>query len=237
ANAALYARKLMHYCSNELDGGSGGGSGRGTAAGASIDPSAILARAYDRTMADAVEEKFVGSSTALLAVLTNGDELRVTNLGDCGIAVIRDGELVFRSEEQQHSFNYPYQLGTAAHDTPADAQYFKMHVQHGDIVVMASDGIFDNLFDEEMLAIVRTVVGWPSVSTMGSIAEAIVARAREAADDSRGASPFASRAMREGLYYQGGKVDDVAVVVGVVRDPARLMRGVTRSSRISQSNR
>lgn len=63
----------------------------------------------------------VGSTTACIVVL-NQDELRVANLGDCGISVIRRNHYVFRSEEQQHSFNFPYQLGTASFDSPMDAQ-------------------------------------------------------------------------------------------------------------------
>lgn len=55
------------------------------------------------------------------------DELRVANLGDCGVSIIRKDDYVFRSEEQQHSFNFPYQLGTASFDCPADAQVKMMY--------------------------------------------------------------------------------------------------------------
>jgi serine/threonine protein phosphatase PrpC len=61
--------------------------------------------------------------------------------------VLRDGEPIFRSEEQQHSFNFPFQLGTGSKDTPADAQSFTVKIKEGDIVVMGSDGIFDNVFE------------------------------------------------------------------------------------------
>lgn len=43
-----------------------------------------------------------GSATCLLAVLTH-DELAVANMGDCAIAVVRQGEIVFRTQEMQHS--------------------------------------------------------------------------------------------------------------------------------------
>ena len=33
------------------------------------------------------------------------------NLGDSGFLLIRDGEVVHRSVEQQHYFNTPFQLG------------------------------------------------------------------------------------------------------------------------------
>lgn len=63
----------------------------------------------------------MGSTTACIVILCQ-DELRIANIGDCGISVIRRNDYIFRSEEQQHSFNFPYQLGTASFDSPSDAQ-------------------------------------------------------------------------------------------------------------------
>ena len=55
-----------------------------------------------------------GSCTACVLAL-NHDERRVytANLGDSGYMVIRRGEVIERSEEQQHYFNSPYQLAVA----------------------------------------------------------------------------------------------------------------------------
>ena len=52
-----------------------------------------------------------GSSTACLAVLdgTSG-RLTVANLGDSGFAVVRGGRSILRSAEQQHAFNFPFQI-------------------------------------------------------------------------------------------------------------------------------
>ena len=56
----------------------------------------------------------IGSSTACIVTL-NREERRVysANLGDSGFLIIRDGEVVHRSEEQQHYFNTPFQLAVA----------------------------------------------------------------------------------------------------------------------------
>ena len=76
------------------------------------------------------------------------------------MSIIRRNEFIFRTEEQQHSFNYPYQLGTGSTDSPTDAQVFTVKVESGDIIVMGTDGIFDNLFDEDILEeVVRCVDG------------------------------------------------------------------------------
>jgi len=48
--------------------------------------------------------------------------------------VIRDNDYIFRSEEQQHSFNFPFQAGTNSKDTPGkDAQRFMVKVKKDDI--------------------------------------------------------------------------------------------------------
>ncbi len=49
------------------------------------------------------------------------------------------------------------------------------------------------------------------------IANALLRRAREVAEDARQMySPFQEKAIQEGLYYQGGKMDDITVAVGLV---------------------
>ena len=48
-----------------------------------------------------------------------------------GFMVIRGGELVFMSPQQQHEFNFPYQIGSpdSMSDTPAVAQRFSVEVR------------------------------------------------------------------------------------------------------------
>ena len=132
--------------------------------------------------------------------------------------IIRNFEPIFRSEEQQHSFNFPYQLGTGSQDSPADAQSFRVKVQEGDIVILASDGMFDNVFDDEVVDIVKRVLSEGGEADPQDVADALMRRAREVAEEGRFAtSPFQSRAIAEGLYYQGGKMDDVTVLAAIVR--------------------
>lgn len=52
-----------------------------------------------------------GSSTACLAVVDGvSGRLTVANLGDSGFAVVRGGQSVLQSAEQQHAFNFPFQI-------------------------------------------------------------------------------------------------------------------------------
>ncbi|KAJ1786126.1 hypothetical protein LPJ59_005994, partial [Coemansia sp. RSA 2399] len=264
ADPALFARRLMHHVSIEMQRYE------------DIDdemfahyheaaPVDVLRRAYEITLDEMEALAVRGSSTACVVVL-RGDELRVANLGDCGLTVVRQGDMVYRTEEQQHSFNYPYQLSTEAHtDGASDAQVFRLKIQKGDIIIVGSDGVFDNLFDEDILEEVShhlppvmradgapelkyssdslwyesqgssnsssnlaepgdgtpaAVVAAPGFSLPQfhvdpkAISLAIAKRAKVVSEDARYTeSPFQMRAMQEGLYYQGGKRDDITVVV------------------------
>lgn len=56
----------------------------------------------------------VGSSTACIVALHKKERrLYTANLGDSGFLVIRDEQVVHRSQEQQHYFNTPFQLAVA----------------------------------------------------------------------------------------------------------------------------
>ncbi|KAI8089595.1 phosphatase 2C-like domain-containing protein [Halteromyces radiatus] len=228
ANPALYSRKLMHYAQLELD------RIKTNVRPHHIpqqvpNPVEILENAYHLTTLDAQNEGIVGSTTACIVVLFQ-DELRVANLGDCGISVIRRNNYIFRSEEQQHSFNFPYQLGTASFDSPMDAQQFTIKVEEGDILILASDGLFDNLYDDEIMEEVQNCIEQGNEQKKGSteeqsttiipiqeISDALAFRAKIVSEDpDNPTSPFQVRAMHEGLYYQGGKADDISVVVAVI---------------------
>ena len=64
-----------------------------------------------------------GSTTACVLCL-EGEQLHAANVGDSGFMVVRENEIVFKSPPQQHSFNFPYQLGPKdkGYQTPNDAQ-------------------------------------------------------------------------------------------------------------------
>jgi protein phosphatase PTC7 len=51
----------------------------------------------------------------------------------------------------QHAFNYPLQLGPASTTLPSHARTVEIQVKEGDIVILASDGMTDNLWDEDIL--------------------------------------------------------------------------------------
>lgn len=62
-------------------------------------------------------------------------------------------ELLYRTTEQQHDFNFPRQLGTNSDDYPEHSEIQIVDVKVGDIVLLATDGLFDNVFDEDIIRI------------------------------------------------------------------------------------
>ena len=69
----------------------------------------------------------------------------MANLGDSGLMIMREGARIFRTKEQQHEFDLPYQLGTDAKVSAKDATFEQVLIKKGDIVIVASDGLWDNL--------------------------------------------------------------------------------------------
>lgn len=122
--------------------------------------------------------RIVGSSTAcILSLVGDGaSELRGANIGDSGFLVLRRRdaqrrvgsvghqrgtaayEVVFRSPQQLHWFNCPLQLGVNVDgesdkfESPLDADLLVVPVQPGDLVVLATDGLFDNVPEETIIA-------------------------------------------------------------------------------------
>lgn len=175
------------------------------------DPAEILRQAYHRT------QHVPGSSTACIMVV-DGNQLNSVNIGDSGFMVIRDRKIAFRSKEQSHSFNYPFQLGTASENSPEDAASIQLEIQEGDIVIMGSDGLFDNLFDGEILDIVNTQMTSREESRDQNISQILAKTAFNRSQSEAFETPFRKLAYDLGLVDSpfGGKLDDITVLVAKV---------------------
>lgn len=130
--------------------------------------SLIEAHLYDNehaSISDAVQHavfsnKLQGSST-ICAAEVHGRKLRGLNVGDSALVVMREGREVFATRDQQHEFNYPYQVGYKEHGDLAHAQEFSFDLIEGDVVLLASDGLWDNVYRKDIAHIVRQHVTHP----------------------------------------------------------------------------
>lgn len=229
--------------------------------GTPLAPRALMQRGYDDVCKD--RSIHAGGSTASVAIATEDGKLEVANLGDSGFVHLRLNAVHTYSEPQTHAFNTPYQLsivpasmlaraaafgGAQLCDYPKDADVTQHNLKHGDIVVLASDGVWDNLFNQDILRIVSrlmTSIGaWQTsddgirvvdnlgrftetdasaqriVTLQTAIAVEIAAAAKAASVNQRLDGPFAKEVQK---YYpqenwHGGKIDDICVVVLVVSD-------------------
>lgn len=107
-----------------------------------------------RTKRSLKRRPLVGSSTACVVVLDRvNNRIHTANIGDSGFLVVRYGKVVHRSHEQQHYFNAPFQLSLPLNDessrflsdSPDTAETTSFEVQEGDLIIVATDGLFDNM--------------------------------------------------------------------------------------------
>ncbi|PPD95073.1 hypothetical protein GOBAR_DD07913 [Gossypium barbadense] len=234
-DAGLYSRELMSNSVSAIREEPKG----------SIDPARVLEKAHSSTKAK-------GSSTACIIALTDQRPemglsqklslyltlmrakilvsvtrgtlgLHAINLGDSGFMVVRDGCTIFRSPVQQHDFNFTYQLESGSNgDLPSSGQVFAVPVAPGDVIIAGTDGLFDNLYNNEITAVVvhavRAGLG-PQVT-----AQKIAALARQRAQDRDRQTPFSTAAQDAGFRYYGGKLDDITVVVSYITSSEELMQ-------------
>lgn len=110
-----------------------------------------------------------GGSTACVAIASPQGTVDVANLGDSGYIQLRLGAVHAHTIPQTHAFNTPFQLsvvppsvaarmaafgGAQLSDFPRDADITRHQVRHGDVLIFASDGVWDNLFNQDILRVV-----------------------------------------------------------------------------------
>jgi len=125
------------------------------------DPKNVLIDGYDTVVRK--KEVKAGSSTACILTLDKiSGIVYSTNLGDSGFTVIRDNRVIFKTQEQQHYFNAPYQLSIIPdtsiaylQNTPHDAYDDQFTAEEGDVIVLGTDGLWDNMYDEDIINIIK----------------------------------------------------------------------------------
>ncbi|KAJ4808823.1 Protein phosphatase 2C [Rhynchospora pubera] len=203
-NPALFSRQLMSHASNffadeEIN----------------CDPQILLRKSHEATTS-------VGSATVLFAMLEKNGTLKIANVGDCGLRIIRKGRVIFATCPQEHYFDCPYQISSESNgQTYEDATVCSIKLKEQDIIVMGSDGLFDNVFDREIIT---------EISNFQDMTEAAKGLAELASNHSRDFyfdSPFSAEARTRGFDVKwwekllgkkltGGKLDDITVIVAQV---------------------
>lgn len=198
---------MLHFFSLEVESSAG-----------TVDPVHCLTKAYHSTIhatTESTKSVWQGTTTACVTTL-QGNTLTVANIGDSRCWIFRPslGDFVLKTSEQWHWFDCPKQLGTNSPDTPAvDADVHSIDLEDGDVIILATDGLPDNLWDHEILSICMERVG----HTGPELAERLVRAAKKVAIDPFGESPYMERGIDEGMNIEGGKWDDISVVTAVFK--------------------
>mmetsp|Transcript_13540 Transcript_13540/g.31859 ORF Transcript_13540/g.31859 Transcript_13540/m.31859 type:complete len:583 (+) Transcript_13540:198-1946(+) len=163
---------------------------------------------------------------------------------------------VSRTKEQQHQFNMPFQLSRLPEpadyfklmhdgmgalvaaatrmegkkvDEPSDADQYSWKVERGDLLVMGSDGLFDNLYQKEIQDICDCATSPFDVDGLGGskptdsthpleeelasrLAIALAQAAFLKSIDKNGNVPFNDHAKKVNVNHTGGKTDDITCV-------------------------
>lgn len=222
----LWSRLLLHFWALHIE--------REVGVDTVPDPVEYLQRAYDETVdATTSPNEWYGTTTSVTALLhakpTDGGNhtpvVYITNLGDCKVLVIRPREekIIFETKEQWHWFDCPMQLGTNSVDTPRkDAAMSEVQLEEDDIVLALSDGVVDNLWEQELLAItVDSIKRMEELKQdegddhshmaepmpdqrMVFVAREVLKAALSVAQDPFAESPYMEKAIDEGMAIEGG---------------------------------
>lgn len=200
-----------------------------------VTPYEALITAYEKIRAENLVE--CGGSTACILLMTRGKDdagnnvlkLQSSNLGDSAFMIIRDGKVVYRSVEQTHFWNCPLQMCVPPkhvadvfqdHPREADTLPTPFDLRLGDVIVAATDGLTDNVFDEKIAEIVMrhtADVGY-SVDVTNTIAKEILDFAIQQATSRTSYTPFQKYAQENRYLYKGGKQDDISLVVARISE-------------------
>ncbi|EEH10174.1 conserved hypothetical protein [Histoplasma capsulatum G186AR] len=149
-----------------------------------LSPRALMQAGYERCLAD--QSIFAGGSTASVGIGHDDGRVELANLGDSGSIFCRLAAIHQYSISQTHAFNAPYQLslippliriqssmfgGQIFEDFPCHASVTNLKMQHGDVLILATDGVLDNLFNQDILNIITdqmiTAGAWNVTSESG----------------------------------------------------------------------
>ncbi|CAN6273574.1 unnamed protein product [Urochloa humidicola] len=177
-----------------------------------LHPKNVLENAYERAVINGTP----GASTAIILSLDR-TALRWAYIGDSAFAVLRGGNIIYRSLQQQHYFNCPYQLSSNGNgDSLAEAKVGGMSgMMDGDVLVLGTDGLFDNMNDRQLERAVSMGMGLGfSPKNMADIVAGI---AYKISTDNLACTPYSTGYSKaQGNLVYGGKKDDITVIVAYI---------------------
>lgn len=106
--------------------------------------------------------------------------------------------MYFRSKEGQKRFNFPYQIGSTGDDPRYAGEDATHEFNHGDVLLVYSDGVSDNLFSEDFPKCFADKIHDGIVKSYGQVADCIARQAYALGKSPQYKSPFAKGAIESG---------------------------------------
>ncbi|KAK7302510.1 hypothetical protein RJT34_13400 [Clitoria ternatea] len=198
SNAGLYIRELMERSENIVSNYENIST---------IKPVEVITRSVNEIQSS-------GSSSMLIGHF-DGQVLHAANVGNTGFIIIRDGFILKKSTPMFHEFNFPLEI-VKGDDPSKLMEEYTIDLHDGDVIVTATNGLFDNLYEQEIASVISKSM--QASLTPQEIAELLARRAQEVGRSTSTRSPFADEAQAAGYVgYIGGKLDDVTVIVSLVQ--------------------
>lgn len=155
--------------------------------------------------------------------MLSGESLKYISIGDSKLYVVRNGEMIMTNEEQMADYLCPMQIGTQTLNVlPSEiALVDEVDLKPGDIIVMCSDGISDNLYDWEILQALDEYLNFKK-DNLRAVANKIVAQCKNVAYDDNAYTPYNEKvaklpSQRYGRNISlGGKMDDMSLCIARV---------------------
>ncbi|KAH3671432.1 hypothetical protein WICMUC_004612 [Wickerhamomyces mucosus] len=178
-------------------------------------------KSLDSSFEDALKimdlENLKGSSTLLIAMIIDAD-LKILNIGDSKIFIIRNKEIVYSNQEQYISKLCPEQIGTNNFSkfpsTIVKIDTFKLKEE--DLILIASDGLTDNLYPDEILEFLNSNLN-DQKNNLQKVINKLLYKTKSIAFDSYCVTPYVEKINELNKeFITGGKLDDISVSLSKV---------------------
>lgn len=100
----------------------------------------------------------VPGSSAACVVTLDGSILRGTSIGDAGFIVLRGRHAIFKSGDLDHGMHLHLRIERGVDESLVDptevGEWTRICLEAGDILVMGTDGLWDNLYPSEVMEVI-----------------------------------------------------------------------------------
>lgn len=197
-----------------------------------MTPKAVLETAFDRLVIDLrakVDERLSrgGASTAISVFIDKATgKLSSANIGDSGFMIFSknkkdEWKSIFKSEPECYQFDFPYEFSVPPSGKIEEylikITELELQIKKGDIVLVMSDGVSDNMFENEIAAVITETLSNPMENAAAALAENIAFEAEKLSEmGQERICPFSIEAKKNDRNLLGGKPDDITIIAAII---------------------